>query len=75
MQFISGVSTINPLVVFYDVPGRKREDLFFVLSRDESTRLKQIRLISFRPFYVVYTIYFLHHIDLMLESNNCLEVA
>jgi hypothetical protein len=29
LQSISGVSTINPLVAFYDIHGGKREVLFF----------------------------------------------
>jgi hypothetical protein len=29
LQSISGVSVINPLVVFYDIHGGKREVLFF----------------------------------------------
>jgi hypothetical protein len=33
LQSISGVSAINPLVAFYDIHGRKREVLFFILSR------------------------------------------
>jgi hypothetical protein len=28
-QFISDVSTVNPLVAFYDIHGRKGEVLFF----------------------------------------------
>jgi hypothetical protein len=33
MQSSSGVSAINPLVALYDINGRKREVLFFILSR------------------------------------------
>jgi hypothetical protein len=33
LQSISGVSTINPLVAFYDIHGGKREVLFLLLSR------------------------------------------
>jgi hypothetical protein len=32
LQPISGVSSINPLVAFYDIHGGKREVLFFYLS-------------------------------------------
>jgi hypothetical protein len=32
-QSISGVNAINPIVTLYDVNGRKREVLFFYLSR------------------------------------------
>jgi hypothetical protein len=32
-QSISGVNAVNPLVAFYDIHGRKREVLFFYLSR------------------------------------------
>jgi hypothetical protein len=39
LQFISGVSAINPLVAFYDIHGGKREVLFFYFvpgtTRDE----------------------------------------
>jgi hypothetical protein len=31
LQFISGVSAINPLVAFYDIHGGKREVLFFYI--------------------------------------------
>jgi hypothetical protein len=34
LQFISGVSAINPLVVFYDIHGGKREVLFFYFVPD-----------------------------------------
>jgi hypothetical protein len=34
LQFISGVSAINPLVAFYDIHGRKREVLFFYFVPD-----------------------------------------
>jgi hypothetical protein len=33
LQSISSVSAINPLVAFYNIYGRKREVLFFILSR------------------------------------------
>jgi hypothetical protein len=32
-RLISGVSTINPLVDFYDIHGRKREVLFLYFVR------------------------------------------
>jgi hypothetical protein len=34
LQSISGVSAINPLVVFYEIHGRKREVLFFYFVPD-----------------------------------------
>jgi hypothetical protein len=34
LQSISGVSAINPLVVFYDIHGGKREVLFFSFVPD-----------------------------------------
>jgi hypothetical protein len=34
LQSISGVSSINPLVAFYDIHGGKREMLFFYLVPD-----------------------------------------
>jgi hypothetical protein len=41
LQSISGLSTINPLVVFYDIHGGKREVLFFFLS-GHHTRLRLV---------------------------------
>jgi hypothetical protein len=34
LQYISGVSAINPLVAFYDIHGGKREVLFIYFVRD-----------------------------------------
>jgi hypothetical protein len=34
LQFISGVSAIIPLVVFYDIHGGKREVLFYYFVPD-----------------------------------------
>jgi hypothetical protein len=34
LQFISGVSAINPLFAFYDIHGGKREVLFFYFVPD-----------------------------------------
>jgi hypothetical protein len=34
LQYISGVSAINPLVAFYDIHVRKREVLFFYFVPD-----------------------------------------
>jgi hypothetical protein len=43
-QFISGVSAVNPLFVFYDIHGRKREVLFFCsfpdITRDSNYNRK-----------------------------------
>jgi hypothetical protein len=35
LQSISGVSTINPLVAFFDIHGGKREVLFFYLLTEK----------------------------------------
>jgi hypothetical protein len=34
LQSISGVSAVNPLVAFYDIPGEKGEVLFFYFVPD-----------------------------------------
>jgi hypothetical protein len=34
LQYISGVSAINPLVAFYDIHGGKTEALFFYFVPD-----------------------------------------
>jgi hypothetical protein len=34
LQYISGVSAINPFVAFYDIHGGKREVLFFYFVPD-----------------------------------------
>jgi hypothetical protein len=55
LQSIAGVSAIDPLVVFYDIHGRKREVLFFYFVPDTTrddllswmTKLKG--LIAFTP--------------------------
>jgi hypothetical protein len=38
-QFISGESTINPIVAFYDIHGGKREVLFFYFVLDTTQDL------------------------------------
>jgi hypothetical protein len=40
LQYVSGVSAINPLVAFYDIHGGKREVLFFYFVPD-TTRDKR----------------------------------
>jgi hypothetical protein len=45
LQSISGVSTINPLVAFYDIRGRKREVLFFYFVPDTTRDDKYILII------------------------------
>jgi hypothetical protein len=44
LQSISGVSAINSLVTFYDIPGRKEELLFYssgpITTRDYSIVLE-----------------------------------
>jgi hypothetical protein len=39
LQPISGVSAINPLAVFYDIDGGKREVLFFYFVPDTTRDL------------------------------------
>jgi hypothetical protein len=39
LQSISGISAINPLVVFYDIHGGKREVLFFYFVPDTTRDL------------------------------------
>jgi hypothetical protein len=39
LQFISGVSAINPLVAFYDIHGGKGEVLFFYFVPDTTRDL------------------------------------
>jgi hypothetical protein len=45
VQSISGVSSINPLVAFYDIHGRMREVLYFYFVPD-TTRVFEIKLIN-----------------------------
>jgi hypothetical protein len=42
LQSISGVSAINPLVIFYDIHGGKREVLFFYFVPD-TTRFYDVQ--------------------------------
>jgi hypothetical protein len=42
LQSISGVSTINPLVAFYDTHGGKREVLFFYFVLDYYLQLLRV---------------------------------
>jgi hypothetical protein len=44
LQFISGVSTINPLVAFYDIYGEKRVVLFFYFVPDTTYYLFHIHV-------------------------------
>jgi hypothetical protein len=44
LQSISGVSAINPLVVFYDIHGGKREVLFFYFVPDTTRDLFRARI-------------------------------
>jgi hypothetical protein len=44
LQFISGVSAINPSVAFYDIHGGKREVLFFYFVPDTTRDYKYIAL-------------------------------
>jgi hypothetical protein len=45
LQYISGVSAINPLVAFYDIHGGQREVLFFYFvpdtTRDHENKIMQ----------------------------------
>jgi hypothetical protein len=45
LQSISGVSAINPLVAFYDIPGGKREVLFFYFVPDTTRDNEQTKQI------------------------------
>jgi hypothetical protein len=45
LQSISIVSTINPLVAFYDIHGGKREVLFFYFVPDTTRDEKEIKAI------------------------------
>jgi hypothetical protein len=45
LQYISGVSAINPLVPFYDIHGGKREVLFFYFVPDTTRDLIILMLI------------------------------
>jgi hypothetical protein len=45
LQYISGVSAINPLVAFYDIHGGKREVLFFYIVPD-TTRDNTLNIIK-----------------------------
>jgi hypothetical protein len=40
LQSVSGFSAINPLVVFYDIYGEKREVLFFYFVPDTTRDFK-----------------------------------
>jgi hypothetical protein len=53
LQYMAGVSAINPLVAFYDTNGTKREMLFFYFAPD-TTRDYQ----SNQKYYI-YIFYFL----------------
>jgi hypothetical protein len=43
LQSISVASAINPLVVFYDIHGGKREVLFFYFVLDTSRDVKKLK--------------------------------
>jgi hypothetical protein len=45
---ISGATTVNPLVAFYDIQGRKREILFFNSVPDTTGETKHYTCISLR---------------------------
>jgi hypothetical protein len=71
LQFISGVSAINPLVAFYDIHGRKREVLFFlfiiivlVLVNNKLSTLSAASTLLIRSMFLV-TI-----LSIVLLSNN-----
>jgi hypothetical protein len=52
LQPISGVSAINPLVAFYDIPGGKREVVFFYFVPDTTRD---------NTSYILLKIYLLQH--------------
>jgi hypothetical protein len=51
LQSISGVSAINPLVVFYDIHGGKREALFFYFVPDTTRDLPINYLFKIKSFF------------------------
>jgi hypothetical protein len=52
LQSISGVSTINPLVDFYDIHGGKREVLFFYFVPDTTRDTIPIRILFNIPLVI-----------------------
>jgi hypothetical protein len=54
LQSISDVSAINPLVVFYDIHGGKREVLFFYFVPDTTQDQIQTRslILHFHIYYL-----------------------
>jgi hypothetical protein len=60
MQFISGVSAINPLVAFYDIHGGKREVLFFYFVPDTTGDL---------PVSLHEIVYYYHFIYIMKRNS------
>jgi hypothetical protein len=52
LQSISGVSTINPLVAFYDIHGGKREVLFFYFVPDTTRDISAYVIIEMHPIKV-----------------------
>jgi hypothetical protein len=53
LQSISGVSAINTLVAFYDIPGGKREVLFFYFVPDTTRDIHtyHIQGVTYRSFF------------------------
>jgi hypothetical protein len=47
LQYISGESAINPLVIFYDIHGRKREVLCFYFVPDTPRDVLQYSIFQF----------------------------
>jgi hypothetical protein len=55
LQFISGVSAINPLVAFYDIHEGKRKELFYyfvpVTTRDQNRMQRKNRKNYTKEFF------------------------
>jgi hypothetical protein len=70
LQSVSGVNA-NPLVAFYDIHGRKREVLFFILSRTPH------EMFNHSIFYglIIGTIYAFEHVStLRSRARSASEV-
>jgi hypothetical protein len=68
LQSISDVSAINPLVVFYNIHGGKREVLFFYFVQD-TTRLVYICIICIR-ITIIKTVAVQKRITIHLYEND-----
>jgi hypothetical protein len=53
LQSISGVSAINPLVVFYDIHGRKKRGAILLFCPGHHTRHHTNQPIVFKIFFII----------------------